>query len=150
MKNYILLSIQIAALVMVSNALQIEASMAMQIINIILISTNIIGICFHIHNIIIDVIDKRIVEHIINEHIKRKQTFWHDLKENPSDVPKGEDIHRKILLQDRYGDIYTGNYYPKDDCHPEDCFSVEYLEHGFQGCNFVAFEQIAKWAEFKE
>lgn len=74
---------------------------------------------------------------------------WHDLKKEPADIPKG-DIHRKILLQDRYGNIYTGNYYPKDDYHPEDCFAVEYLEWGFQGCNFVAFEQIAKWKEFEE
>ena len=74
---------------------------------------------------------------------------WHDLKEDSSDVPKGY-VHRKILLQDRYGYIYTGNYYPKDDCHPKDCFAVEWLDKGFQGSNFVAFEQIAKWAEFKE
>ena len=77
------------------------------------------------------------------------QPKWHDLKKNPSDVPQG-DIHRQILLQDRYGYIYTGNYYPKDDCHSEDCFAVKWLDKGFQGCNFVAFEQIAKWKEFKE
>ena len=74
---------------------------------------------------------------------------WHDLKKDSSDVPKG-DIHRKILLQDRQGNIYTGNYYSKDDCHPEDCFAVEFLEWGFQGSNFVAFEQISKWKEFEE
>lgn len=75
---------------------------------------------------------------------------WHDLQKYPTDVPNGKDIHRKILLQDRHGNIYTGNYFPEDNCHPEKCFAVEYLDWGFQGSNFVAFEQIAKWAEFKE
>lgn len=85
----------------------------------------------------------------IEKRLKTIENKWHDLKKNPLDIPKG-DIHRKILLQDRYGDIYTGNYYPKDNCHSEDCFAVEYLEYGFQGCHFVAFEQIAKWKEFEE
>ena len=74
---------------------------------------------------------------------------WHDLKKNPNDTPKN-DIHRRILLQDRYSCIYTGNFYPKDETHKEDCFAVEFLEWGFQGTNFVAFEQIAKWAEYPQ
>ena len=85
----------------------------------------------------------------IEKRLKVLENKWHDLKKNPLDVPQG-DIHRQILLQDRYGYIYTGNYYPKDNCHPEDCFAVEWLDKGFQGCNFVAFEQIAKWKEFEE
>lgn len=82
-----------------------------------------------------------------NVDLKAHSTQWHDLRKNPDDLPKG-DIHRKILIKDRSNNIYTGNYYPKDDCHKEDCFSVEWLDYGFQGCNFCAKEQIIAWCEF--
>ena len=81
------------------------------------------------------------------EWAKSHLVQWHDLRENPNDLPKG-DVHRKILLKDRYGDIYTGNYYPKDECHKENCFAVEWLKYGLQGSSFVAFEQVAEWSEF--
>ena len=77
--------------------------------------------------------------------------IWHDLEKDPKDLPKGDEddyekgIHRKILLQDRHENIYTGSYYPE---HGEKCFSVEFLEYGFQGNHFVAREQIQKWSEF--
>ena len=79
---------------------------------------------------------------------------WHDLEKDPTDLPKGDEyslkgIHRKILLQDRYGNIYTGNYYPKDQCHRADCFAVEFLDWGLQGSNFCAKEQISKWKEIE-
>ena len=95
-------------------------------------------------------IDREDIEETYIAGAKENGIHWHDLRKDPNDLPKGENIHRKVLLQDRYGNVYTGNYYPKDKCHSENCFSVEYLEYGFQGCNFVAFEQIAKWAEFME
>lgn len=79
--------------------------------------------------------------------LKAGKLKWHDLRKNTEDLPKG-DVHRTILLKDRYGNIYTGAFYPKDEYHKENCFSVECLEYGFQGNNFVAFEQIAKWSEF--
>lgn len=79
--------------------------------------------------------------------LKAGKLKWHDLRKNTEDLPKG-DVHRTILLKDRYGNIYTGAFYPKDEYHKENCFSVEWLEYGFQGNNFVAFEQIAKWSEF--
>lgn len=78
MKNYILLAIQIAALVAVSIGAQIATSMALQIIDIVLIPINILGICGHIHNIITNVVDKRIDEHIINEHIVESVEFTED------------------------------------------------------------------------
>lgn len=81
------------------------------------------------------------------EWAKSCHVHWHNLRENPDDLPKG-DVHRKILLKDRYGDIYTGNYYPKDECHKENCFAVEWLKYGLQGSSFVAFEQVAEWSEF--
>ena len=83
-----------------------------------------------------------------------KANEWHDLEKAPRDLPKGDEydykkgIHRKILIQDRLGNIYTGNFYPKDDNHQEDCFAIEFLEYGFQGSRFVAKEQIKKWKEF--
>lgn len=59
------------------------------------------------------------------------QLKWHKVADG--DLPKGEedrknDIHRKIYLKDRYGNIYTGNYYPKDKGHKADCFAVEFLD----------------------
>ena len=79
---------------------------------------------------------------------------WHDLEKDPTDLPEGDEyslkgIHRKILLQDRYGNIYTGNYYSKDQNHRADCFAVEFLDWGLQGSNFCAKEQIIKWKEIE-
>lgn len=75
---------------------------------------------------------------------------WHKVADG--DLPKGEEygensIHRKIYLKDRYGNLYTGNYYPKDKSHPEDCFAVEFLNWGLQGSQFCAKEQISEWCE---
>ena len=88
------------------------------------------------------------------EHAEKdKANGWHSVKDG--DLPEGDEhslkggIHRKILLQDRYGNIYTGNYYPKDKCHKEDCFAVEFLVWGLQGNNFCAKEQISKWKEIE-
>ena len=50
-------------------------------------------------------------------------------------------------LKDRYGNLYTGNYYPKDKNHKEDCFAVEFLEWGFQGSQFCKISQITEWCE---
>ena len=120
------------------------------IINIILIVCNIITFCCLLS---------------VSSKSRSEIVEWHDLKKNPNDLPKqinksllkntrgsllDNGIHRTILVQDRYGYIYTGSYYPKDDCHKEDCFAVEFLEYGFQGSQFVAKEQIAKWCEFPE
>ena len=68
------------------------------------------------------------------------------------DLPKGDEygknsIHRDIYLKDRYGNLYTGNYFPKDETHTEDCFAVEVLEWGFQGSQFCKKEQISEWCE---
>ena len=85
--------------------------------------------------------------------IKAARPKWH--KVSDGDLPKGDkygknSIHRKIYLKDRYGNLYTGNYYPKDKCHPEDCFAVEFLDWGLQGSNFCAKEQISEWCEIPE
>lgn len=74
-----------------------------------------------------------------------KECFWHDISINPDDTPNN---NRKVLLQDRYGNIYTGNYYPKDDTHPYDCFYTEFLEPVIQGAHPCHKEQIKKWCEF--
>ena len=99
---------------------------------------------------------------------KENGVVWHDLRKNPDDLPKKLDekkvktlyhilggsvltddgIHRKILVQDRHNNIYTASFYPKDESHKEDCFSVDFISKGFQGANFVAFGQITKWCEF--
>lgn len=73
---------------------------------------------------------------------------WHKVADG--DLPKGENIHRDIYLKDRYGNLYTGNYFPKDENHTEDCFAVEFLEWGFQGSQFCMKEQIAEWSEIPE
>ena len=78
---------------------------------------------------------------------------WHKVADG--DLPKGEEfgknsVHRKIYLKDRYGNLYTGNYYPKDDTHKEDCFAVEFLDWGLQGSQFCAKEQISKWCEIPQ
>ena len=73
---------------------------------------------------------------------------WHKVADG--DLPKGENIHRDIYLKDRYGNLYTGNYFPKDKCHTKDCFAVEILEWGFQGSQFCKKEQISEWCEIPE
>ena len=76
---------------------------------------------------------------------KENGVVWHDLRKNPDDLPCSDDgIHRKILVQDRYENIYTAAYYPKDEVHKENCFFVEFIEFGFQGLKKVALEQITK------
>lgn len=70
---------------------------------------------------------------------------WHKVADG--DLPKGENIHRDVYLKDRYGNLYTGNYFPKDKCHAEDCFAVEFLDWGFQGSQFCKKEQISEWCE---
>lgn len=83
--------------------------------------------------------------------LKAGRPQWHKVADG--DLPKGDDgfgkngIHRKIYLKDRYGNLYTGNYYPKDETHKEDGFAVEFLDWGFQGSQFCAKEQIAEWCE---
>lgn len=78
---------------------------------------------------------------------------WHKVADG--DLPEGEEygknsIHRNIYLKDRYGNLYTGNYYPKDETHAEDCFAVEVLEWGFQGSKFCKKGQIAEWCEIPQ
>ena len=70
---------------------------------------------------------------------------WHKVADG--DLPKGENIHRDIYLKDRYGNLYTGNYFPKDKCHTDDCFAVEILDWGFQGSQFCKKGQILEWCE---
>jgi hypothetical protein len=83
--------------------------------------------------------------------LKLGRPQWHKVADG--DLPKGDDcfgkngIHRNIYLKDRYGSLYTGNYFPKDETHKEDCFAVEFLEWGFQGTQFCAKEQISEWCE---
>lgn len=84
------------------------------------------------------------------EGLKAGRPQWHKVADG--DLPKGEEygknnIHRKIYLKDRHGNLYTGNYFPKDDNHKEDCFAVEFLDWGFQGSQFCAKEQISEWCE---
>ena len=83
--------------------------------------------------------------------LKAGRPQWHKVADG--DLPKGEDgfgkngIHRNIYLKDRYGNLYTGNYFPKDETHTEDSFAVEVLEWGFQGSQFCKKEQISEWCE---
>ena len=83
--------------------------------------------------------------------LKAGRPQWHKVADG--DLPKGDDgfgknsIHRDIYLKDRYGNLYTGNYFPKDETHTEDCFAVEVLEWGFQGSQFCKKEQISEWCE---
>lgn len=94
---------------------------------------------------------KKEVTDIFLAGLKAGRPQWHKVADG--DLPKGDDgfskngIHRKIYLKDRYGNLYTGNYFPKDDTHKEDCFAVEFLEWGFQGSQFCAKEQISEWCE---
>lgn len=88
--------------------------------------------------------------------LKAGKPKWHKVADG--DLPKGgeygeNNIHRNIYIKDRYGNLYTGNYFPKDETHAEDCFAVEVLEWGFQGSQFCKKEQISEWCEipqFKE
>ena len=82
--------------------------------------------------------------------LKAGRPQWHKVADG--DLPKGDEygkngIHRNIYLKDRYGNLYTGNYFPKGDTHKEDCFAVEFLDWGFQGSQFCAKEQISEWCE---
>ena len=82
--------------------------------------------------------------------LKAGRPQWHKVADG--DLPKGDEygknsIHRDIYLKDRYGNLYTGNYFPKDETHTEDCFAVEVLEWGFQGSQFCKKEQISEWCE---
>lgn len=86
--------------------------------------------------------------------LKAGRPKWHKVADG--DLPKGNDsfgktsIHRKIYLKDRHGNLYTGNYYPKDESHREDCFAVEFLDWGFQGAQFCAKGQISEWCEIPQ
>lgn len=82
--------------------------------------------------------------------LKAGKPKWH--KVTDGDLPKGEKygrdgVHRDIYLRDRYGKIYTGNYFPKDENHEEDCFAVEILDWGFRGSQFCKKKQISDWCE---
>ena len=96
----------------------------------------------------------------ITDYISIKEAFlaglkagkpkWHKVADG--DLPKGgeygeNNIHRNIYIKDRYGNLYTGNYFPKDKTHAEDCFAVEVLEWGFQGYQFCKKAQISEWCE---
>lgn len=85
--------------------------------------------------------------------LKAGRPKWH--KVASGDLPKGEKygrdgVHRDIYLRDRYGKIYTGNYFPKDENHKEDCFAVEILDWGLRGSQFCKKEQISDWCEIPE
>lgn len=86
--------------------------------------------------------------------LKAGRLKWHKVADG--DLPKCDDsfgktsIHRKIYLKDRHGNLYTGNYYPKDESHREDCFAVEFLDWGFQGAQFCAKGQISEWCEIPQ
>jgi hypothetical protein len=86
--------------------------------------------------------------------LKAGRPKWHKVADG--DLPKGDDsfgktsIHRKIYLKDRDGNLYTGNYYPKDKYHSQDCFAVEFLDWGLKGANFCVKEQISEWCEIPQ
>lgn len=85
--------------------------------------------------------------------LKAGEPKWHKVADG--DLPKGgeygeNNIHRNIYIKDRYGNLYTGNYFPKDKTHAEDCFAVEVLEWGFQGSQFCKKEQISEWCEIPQ
>lgn len=80
--------------------------------------------------------------------LKAGRPQWHKVVDG--DLPKGGNIHRDIYIKDRYGNLYTGNYFPKDKCHAEDCFAVEFLDWGLQGSQFCKKEQISEWCEIPE
>lgn len=82
--------------------------------------------------------------------LKAGRPKWHKVAHG--DLPKGENhgrdgVHRDIYLKDRYGNLYTGNYFPKDENHEEDCFAVNILDWGFRGSQFCKKEQISEWCE---
>lgn len=96
---------------------------------------------------------KKTVTDIFLAGLKASRPKWHKVADG--DLPKGEeygknDIHRKIYLKDHYGNIYTGNYYPKDKDHKADCFAVEFLDWGVQGSQFCEKSQIVEWREITE
>lgn len=79
-----------------------------------------------------------------------KANEWHKVADG--DLPKGENhgrdgVHRDIYIKDRYGNLYTGNYFPKDENHEEDCFAVNILDWGFRGSQFCKKGQISEWCE---
>jgi hypothetical protein len=85
--------------------------------------------------------------------LKAGKPKWHKVADG--DLPKGgeygeNNIHRNIYIKDRYGNLYTGNYFPKDKTHAEDCFAVEFLEWGFQGSQFCKKAQISEWCEIPQ
>jgi len=85
--------------------------------------------------------------------LKADRPKWHKVADG--DLPKGgeygeNNIHRNIYIKDRYGNLYTGNYFPKDKTHAEDCFAVEVLEWGFQGSQFCKKAQISEWCEIPQ
>lgn len=85
--------------------------------------------------------------------LKASRPKWHNV--TAGDLPKGEKygrdgVHRDIYLKDRYGKLYTGNYFPKDENHEEDCFTVEILDWGFRGSQFCKKEQISEWCEIPQ
>lgn len=94
------------------------------------------------------------LEYLLKKAFNAGKTKWHKVADG--DLPKGDDsfgktsIHRKIYLKDRHGNLYTGNYYPKDESHREDCFAVEFLDWGFQGAQFCAKGQISEWCEMPQ
>ena len=106
------------------------------------------------HGLVVDKSPSTIVEQSFKDGflagLKAGRPQWHKVADG--DLPKGDEygknsIHRDIYLKDRYGNLYTGNYFPKDETHTEDCFAVEVLEWGFQGSQFCKKEQISEWCE---
>lgn len=74
------------------------------------------------------------------ENIEKTPKFvWHDY---PNEEPKHQ---QKVLIQDRYGNIYTASYYTDKK---DTCFSVQSLTYGLQGCEFIANKQVEKWCDF--
>lgn len=93
------------------------------------------------------------LEYLLKKAFNAGKTKWHKVADG--DLPKGEKsgrdgVHRYIYLKDRYGKLYTGNYFPKDENHEEDCFSVEILDWGFRGSQFCKKEQISEWCEIPQ
>ena len=72
MKNYILLGIQLLALVFCSIGVAVVDSDILRILDSIMIPINIIAICFHISNIVSNAICKYDDEHYIKYHLNNK------------------------------------------------------------------------------
>lgn len=73
---------------------------------------------------------------------------WHDLEKNPNDVPQD---NRKLLLKGKDGNIYTGYYYPKDEKHETDYFTIETIKYiGWIEIvkNICDKELVSRWCEF--